>query len=134
MNRSIALLATSFLLGAGGLLRADDYEGVPHRYTSPRTHYDGHPYQYSRPLTYYNRHPFRPNLNYDGYPPRRQLPRAYASNLVPRRDDHFDYFDHTSTRLESRPYHRIRPPYYPSAYLLYRDQLHYGAFNHAGYP
>jgi hypothetical protein len=95
--------------------------------------YDGHPYRYSRPLTYYDRQPFRPNLSYDGYPPRRALP-GRRDSLVPRRDDHFDNFDLSPTRLERRPYHRITPPYYPSAYLLYRDQPHYGAYNHSGYP
>jgi hypothetical protein len=119
MKRFIAALMLLSLFGLPATLRGDEY--------------DGHPYRYSRPLTYYDRQPFRPHLNYDGYPPRRNLVGSRVA-LVPRRDDHFDYFDLTPTRLEQRPEHRIRPPYYPSAYLLYRDQPHYGAFNHSGFP
>jgi hypothetical protein len=117
--RAILVLAIAATFGQSGLVLGDEY--------------DGHPYRYSRPLTYYNRQPFRPYLDYDGYPPR----RATAVNrtaLVPRRDDHFDHFEHDRTRLEQRPQHLIRPPYYPSAYLYYREQPHLGAYNHAGYP
>jgi hypothetical protein len=119
MRLAVPLLGIAAFVWSAALVHADEY--------------DGHPYRYSRPLTYYDRQPFTPNLNYDGYPPRR-TPRVYQYSLVPRRDDHFDYFDLDRTRLEQRPYHRIRPPYYPSAYLYYRDQPHYGAFNHSGYP